>query len=168
MVAVTEVSFSVILRKTIDDADRLADDLYDPKIYENNVVTMCHYISGRALASGTFKAHDMATPAPCGQICFVAVGRKSDGASGAVVVASHVFYKLVPCLQSNRPSRSVFVSRQLCLCCLAATHLTFLSDTPKFAIKFSRATKSQSQRPFSHARATLITRCMQIQPPDNH
>jgi hypothetical protein len=82
----------VILRKTIDDADRLADDLYDPKIYENNVVTMCHYISGRALASGTFKAHDMATPAPCGQICFVAVGRKSDGASGAVVVASHVFY----------------------------------------------------------------------------
>ena len=74
----------------------------------------------------------------------------------------------VPCLQSNRPSRSVFVSRQLCLCCLAATHLTFLSDTPKFAIKFSRATKSQSQPPFSHARATLITRCMQIQPPDNH
>ena len=47
MVAVTEVSFSVILRKTIDDADRLADDLYDPKIYENNVVTMCHYTSGR-------------------------------------------------------------------------------------------------------------------------
>jgi hypothetical protein len=34
----------------------------------------------------------MATPAPRGQIRFVAVGRKSDGASGAVVVASHVFY----------------------------------------------------------------------------
>jgi hypothetical protein len=29
---------------------------------------------------------------PRGQIRFVAVGRKSDGASGAVVVASHVFY----------------------------------------------------------------------------
>jgi hypothetical protein len=43
-------------------------------------------------ASGAFKAHDMATPAPRGQIRFVAVGRKSDGASGAVVVASHVFY----------------------------------------------------------------------------
>jgi hypothetical protein len=43
-------------------------------------------------SSGTFKAHDMATPAPRGQIRFVAVGRKSDGASGAVVVASHVFY----------------------------------------------------------------------------
>jgi hypothetical protein len=42
--------------------------------------------------SSALKAHDMATPAPRGQIRFVAVGRKSDGASGAVVVASHVFY----------------------------------------------------------------------------
>ncbi len=84
--------FQVILHKTNDDADRLADALYDPKIHENNVVTMCHYTSGRALASGTCKAHDTATPAPRGQIRFVAVGRKSDGVNGVVVVASHVFY----------------------------------------------------------------------------
>jgi len=34
----------------------------------------------------------MATPTPRGNIRFVAVGRKSDGASSAIVVASHVFY----------------------------------------------------------------------------
>ena len=56
----------------------------------------------------------------------------------------------------NAPFLFLNFRRQLCLCCLAAARLTFLSDMPKFAIKFSRATKSQSQRPFSHAPATLV------------